>query len=224
MQFLLGEKSLRDLKDLEPTFSDIQAFLKSLKPPKYPFPIDSDRANRGKVVFEKTCARCHGTYGADGRYPNKIVPLDLIGTDPVRATGLSERLVVHYNSTWLGEDYPAEPKMVGYQAPPLDGIWATAPYLHNGCAPTLATVLNSTERPARFRRPPSTDFANYDQADVGWQFEVEQAPSSPAPPNSAANRFVYDASRFGLGNKGHTFGDGLGDDERHDVIEYLKTL
>ena len=33
----------------------------------------------------------------------------------------------------------------GYIAPPLDGIWITAPYLHNGSVPDLETLLNSKE-------------------------------------------------------------------------------
>ena len=82
MQFILGESSLEELKDLEPTFRDIQAWLKSLKPPKYPFPIDAVRADRGEVIFEKTCAKCHGTYGPNGRYHNVIVELKVVGTDP----------------------------------------------------------------------------------------------------------------------------------------------
>ena len=93
MQFLLGEKNLEKFKALEPAFRDLQAYLKSLEPPKYPFPIDATRAASGKVVFEKSCARCHGTYGPGGKYPNKIVALDVIGTDPARLLGLSDRLV-----------------------------------------------------------------------------------------------------------------------------------
>ncbi len=223
MQFLLGEKSLQELKDLEPTFRDIQAYLKSLKPPKYPFPIDAAKAARGESVFVKNCAKCHGTYGPDGHYPNTVVELKVIGTDPARAYGLSDRLVAHYNSTWLGEDFPADSPMVGYQAPPLDGIWATAPYLHNGSVPTLALLLKSSDRPARFTRPPSTDFAYYDQVHVGWTFERVTEPPPPTLPAHDA-RFIYDTARFGLGNGGHTFGDKLGDAERSDVIEYLKTL
>src|SRR5215218_1770159 len=179
MQFLLGEKSLEELKALEPTFRDIQAYLRSLKPPKYPFPVDAAKAARGKLVFEKTCSKCHGTYGPGGEYPSRIVELDVIGTDPARALGLSDRLVAHYNSTWLAAEYPSKEEMVGYQAPPLDGIWATAPYLHNGSVPTLATLLKSSDRPARFRRPPSTGFEHYDQAHVGWKFEVVADPPSP---------------------------------------------
>ena len=154
MQFLLGEKSLDEFKALEPTFRDIQAYLKSLKPPKYPFPIDPSKAARGQAVFARNCTKCHGTYGPDGEYPSKIVDLDVIGTDPARALGMSDRLIAHYNSTWFGEDYPVSETMTGYQAPPLDGIWATAPYLHNGSVPTLALLLDSTKRPPGSSAPP----------------------------------------------------------------------
>src|SRR5262249_56655133 len=51
------------------------------------------RAERGRAVFEANCARCHGTYGPGGEYPNKIVTLDVIGTDPARAKGLTDRFI-----------------------------------------------------------------------------------------------------------------------------------
>ena len=157
MQFLLGEKSLHELKELEPTFRDIQAYLKSIKPLPYPFAIDRERAERGRPIFEKTCASCHGTYGSGGSYPNRIVELKVVGTDPARALGLSDRLVAHFNSSWFGEEYPVDEQLVGYQAPPLDGIWATAPYLHNGSVPTLAALLQSSSRPgASAAIPPPT--------------------------------------------------------------------
>lgn len=221
MQFMLGEKTLQEFQDLEPTFRDIQSYLKSLKPPKYPFPIDAARAEQGKAIFEATCSRCHGTYGPDGTYPNKVVDLATIGTDPARSEGLSDRMVAHYNSTWFGEEKAVHDEVPGYQAPPLDGVWATAPYLHNGSVPTLAALLRSSERPARFYRPPSTDLAHYDQARVGWKHEV---PGQSAGVDPTRARFLYDSSRFGLGNGGHTFGDKLDDALRDAVIEYLKTL
>jgi hypothetical protein len=221
MQFMLGEKTLQEFKDLEPTFRDIHAYLQTLRPPKYPFTIERARADRGHLVFQKTCAKCHGTYGPDGRYPNVTVELNVIGTDPARALAGSDRLIAHYNSTWFGETYPVDTTLTGYQAPPLDGIWATAPYLHNGSVPTLALLLDSRARPKRFTRPPSTDFAFYDQVGVGWKFETVATP--PAAPTHRA-RYVFDSSNFGLGNGGHTFGDKLSEQQRYDVIEYLKTL
>jgi len=226
MQFLLGEKSIEDLKALEPAFRDLQAFLWSLEPPRYPFPIDAAKADRGEALFKTTCVRCHGTYGPDGKYPNKIVPLDVIGTDPARSLGLSDRLVTHYNKTWLGALSPVNTQRVGYQAPPLDGIWATAPYLHNGSVPTLHALLQSSSRPGRFTRPPSTDFTHYDSDKIGWKFsEVssdELASTVRRSPFQA--KFIVDTARFGMSNRGHNFGDRLSEDERMELIEYLKTL
>jgi mono/diheme cytochrome c family protein len=225
MQFLLGEKTIEQFKALEPTFRDIQAYLLSLQPPRYPFPIDQSRVDRGKLMFEKTCARCHGTYGADRSYPSKIVPIDVVGTDPERSRGISDRAISHYNSTWFGEIHPVNTERVGYQAPPLDGIWATAPYLHNGSIPTLHALLKSSTRPRRFTRPPSADFELYDRVNVGWKFREisdQEASSRKRTPHEA--HFIYDTYRFGLGNSGHTFGDKLSEDQRLDLIEYMKTF
>ncbi len=222
MQFMLGEKSLDEFQALENDFRDIQAYLKSLKPPAYPFAIDRDRAERGRQVFVKTCTRCHGTYGPDGVYPNEIVALDVIGTDPARAKGISDRLVAHYNATWFAGEYKVDETLTGYQAPPLDGIWATAPYLHNGSVPTLFALIKSSERPAKFLRPPSTAFDHYDTAKVGWK--AESAPEGDPKVSGIDPRRIFDSARWGLSNKGHTFGDKLSDEERWAVIEYLKTL
>jgi hypothetical protein len=220
MQFLLGDLSADEFKALEPTYRDIDAYLKGLAPPPYPFPIDRERADRGRAVFEANCVRCHGSYGPNGAvsYPNKVIPIDVIGTDASRLKGLSDGLVEHYNATWLGADYPVEEPMIGYQAPPLRGVWASAPYLHNGSVPTLYHVLKSSERPDRFRRPPSTAFEHYDQANVGWKFE----PVDEKANGTDMHRF--DSSRFGLGNGGHAFGDRLSEADRRDLIEYLKGL
>ena len=44
-------------------------------------------------------------------------------------------------------------KTHGYANQPLDGIWARAPYLHNGSVPTLRDLLNApSERPKAFYR------------------------------------------------------------------------
>jgi hypothetical protein len=87
--------------------------------------------------------------------------------------------------------------------------------------PTLATLLRSTTRPARFKRPRSTGFEHYDTVHVGWKFEAVGATEKV---DGEERRFLFDSSRFGLGNGGHTFGDKLTDEERIDLIEYLKTL
>ncbi|WP_152051290.1 c-type cytochrome [Tautonia marina] len=223
MQFMLGEKTREQFEELEPTFADILAYLNSIEAPEYPFPIDSELASRGRSIFQNQCAKCHGSYGDEPSYPNLIIELDRIGTDPARALAPSDLLVSHYNSTWFGEESPVDEVMTGYQAPPLEGVWATAPYLHNGSVPTLDHLLDSSSRPDRFRRPPSTDFKHYDTDRVGWRVEVLD-PVSPEAANRDQDRSIFDASRYGLGNQGHTFGDGLSPSERRAVIEYLKTL
>src|SRR5262249_57257842 len=79
MQFMLTPLNPRALFEREEaTFRDIQAYLLSLQPPKYPFPIDSALARQAEQVFTQTCARCHGTYGPQGPYPTKIVSLHAI--------------------------------------------------------------------------------------------------------------------------------------------------
>src|SRR5258708_30584808 len=111
-------------------------------------------------------------------------------------------------------DHPARGDLLnGFFAPPLDGIWITAPYLHNGSVPTLEALLNSKLRPTYWSR----DFNNlqYDYDRVGWKFAREAAPSGTT---------VYNTTLPGYGNYGHTFGDKLTDKERKAVIEYLKTL
>src|SRR5262249_39217843 len=162
----------------EPTFADIQAYILSLEAPKYPLPIDQSLAAEGEQVFVRHCARCHGTYGSEWTYPNKIVPLDVIGTDPNRYHGISGLFEEHYDKSWFGHekngwliDEYAAGRAAGYQAPPLDGIWATASYLHNGSVPTVYHVLNSKARPACYTRSFRTDMDAYDPVKLGWKFE-----------------------------------------------------
>jgi hypothetical protein len=71
--------------------------------------------------------------------------------------------------------------VIGYQAPPLYGVWATPPYFHNGSVPTIEQVLKSSERPAIWQRKlkeigPVKGFdlsmkRAYDHQRVGWQYD-----------------------------------------------------
>jgi mono/diheme cytochrome c family protein len=230
MQFMMGSLNGPEaFTKSEAAFADILQYFLSLEPPKYPFPIDRALAVKGEQLFKQNCARCHGTYGEHWTYPNKVIPLDEIGTDPKRHEGISPRFAHYYDQTWFaqaesGGKGPARPSRPtdGYQAPPLDGLWATAPYLHNGCAPTVYHVLNSKARPKRFTRSYQTGAEDYDPVKLGWRYR-EVGPPGPALPERE-RRKVYDTAQPGRGNGGHTFGDDLTDDERMAVIEYLKTL
>ncbi|HEY2909541.1 MAG TPA: hypothetical protein VGI99_04810, partial [Gemmataceae bacterium] len=227
MQFMMHPLNTADaFPKAEPAFRDILAYLVSLTPPKYPFPIDKAKAARGAAVFKENCSRCHGSYGEKWSYPNKVIPLDEIGTDPVRFQAVSAKYGKAYSESWFAkEDGDGKPLRMtaGYQAPPLDGIWATAPYLHNGSVPTIYQILNSKSRPKRFTRSFKTGEADYDKERVGWKVtELDDVPGTDM--SAYERRKVYDTSKSGRSNAGHTFGDALTDDERWAVIEYLKTL
>ena len=231
MQFMMHPlNGPKEFHTAEPAFRDILAYLLSIEPPKYPFPVDAARADRGQVVFKDTCVRCHGTYGANWTYPNKVIALDEIGTDPTRHRGVSVAYGVEYSNSWFGKEkggWFVDGKLLrwtpGYQAPPLDGIWATAPYLHNGSVPTLEGVLNSKARPKLFTRSFRTGEADYDKTRVGWKVTELAAPPGPDVPGFE-RRKVYDTTKPGRSNAGHTYGDDLSDEDRRAVIEYLKTL
>lgn len=225
MQFMMHPLTTpADFKKHEPAFRDVQQYLLSLEAPKYPFPIDRELAAKGETVFVDNCAKCHGTYGANPTYPNKIIPLAEIGTDPNRFRNIGEKYHAAYAASWFGREEPPRPLKAtnGYQAPPLDGIWATAPYFHNGSVPTLAGVLNSQSRPVRFTRSYGTAEQDFDRVAVGWKI----TPVDTNAPNRTPRerRAIYDTTQPGRSNSGHTYGDDLTEAERRAVIEYLKTL
>ena len=223
MQFMLIPEHGPDFfQEHESEFSDVYEYLKSLRPPKYQGPIDSGLADQGRGVFNKSCAECHRR--SDGDYPNRMVPINEIGTDPVRMTALSVAGRTKYSKTWFahaGEEDEQEtivdPK--GYVAPPLDGVWASPPYFHNGSVPTLWHVLNPSERPTVWRRTSE----EIDSDKIGFQIEVvDKVPLGE--PDVALRRSYFDTRRFGKSNAGHDYPDELTDSEKRAVLEYLKTL
>ena len=222
MQFTMGEPNGEKIRSWETEFKDNLAYLKSIEPPKYPLSIDQNVASEGKRVFETTCSVCHGTYGPNGKYPNKVIPIEVVGTDPTRLTKLTKEFRDYYKQTWFGKsgehgyEYPT-----GYVAPPLDGVWASAPYFHNGSVPTLYGVLTANARPKYFRRIGGAK--EYDAKDMGLKVEALNAPAPKDAPAEARRR-VVDTTLQGLTNQGHPFGFKLSEKEKRQVIEYLKTL
>jgi len=232
MQFMMSPLHGPDhFNTTEKKFADLQAFMLSIQPPAYPFAIDHSLAAQGKELFENNCSKCHGTYGDKPKYPNKIIALKVIGTDTKRFFGITKDFGRFYNSSWFSkeiqgwfsDDYKAR-DTDGYQAPPLDGIWATAPYLHNGSIPSVYTLLNSKARPKVFTRDFENKFANYNQKELGWNYQFKNNSDHLLEKEITEQRKWYDTSTPGRLNIGHTFGDDLTEDERSQVIEYLKTL
>jgi cytochrome c553 len=222
MQFLMvPSNGPKEFAQFEPDFKKIYDYIMSLEAPKYPWPIDSKLAARGETVFVNNCAECHGTYGKEPTFPNRNVPLDEIGTDPVRYQALGPLAYEFYDASWFNRSstVPVNKNPAGYSAPPLDGIWASAPYLHNGSVPTLWHMLRSDKRPVVWRRTED----GYDRARVG--LEVEEMSSVPSDVHSPVEkRSYYDSTRRSKSAAGHTFPDPLSEDEKTALLEYLKTL
>lgn len=209
-------------KSFEPNFVHIKAYIESLQPPKYPFEIDRKLAAQGEQYFVESCAKCHGTYGADGKFPNKSIAMNEIKTDRRRFESISREDKETANKSWLQYDgkIPVDLESQGYLAQPLRGIWATAPYLHNGSIPTLYHLFNPSKRPTVWKR----DENGYDQKRVGVML-TEEREKVPDGLNSRQQREYYDGNRPGASIAGHLFPDELlNTEEKVAVIEYLKTL
>jgi len=112
----------------------------------------------------------------------------------------------------------APPATPSYKAGPRDGVWATAPFLHNGSVPSIYELL----RPAAKR--PVTFF-------VGREFDPIKVGIDTS---GQSGKFLFDTRFVGNSNKGHSFEDGprgkgvigrlLSDQERWAIIEYLKSI
>ena len=99
-------------------------------------------------------------------------------------------------------------ELMAYKARPLNGIWASSPYLHNGSVPTLYDLLlPPAERPKKF----SVGRLEFDPKKVGYVSDGEVP-------------FVLDTSITGNSNRGHEYGIKLSPSERWALVEYLKTL
>ncbi len=214
---LLTVTDTSESRNVDNHISDVLAFIYSLKAPKYPKQINAELAGKGQEIFTANCSKCHGTYGKNESYPNLLIPESIIQTDSFlySANYQNPQFIGWFNNSWFAQgDHPA--KLIpysGYIAPPLDGVWATAPYLHNGSVPNLEALLNSKLRPTYWQR--NFDTPQYDYENPGWPFVQHNEPG---------DNTVYNTKLHGYGNMGHYFGDKLTDKERMAVIEYLKTL
>ncbi|MEL7221794.1 MAG: cytochrome c [Bacteroidota bacterium] len=213
---VLGIQDSTAAREAQEKFVHITAWIRALESPAYPQAIDQQLAQRGEVLFAEHCQSCHGTYGEEESYPNKVIALDAIGTDPLYAQYAADSKITEwYNKSWFATSEPRSwfEAEQGYIAPPLDGIWATAPYFHNGAVPDLYGVLNSKTRPTYWQRSENSKDMNWRKG--GWQYTTKK--------NGGGKR-TFDTTLPGYSNQGHTYGDKLSEEERWALIEYLKGL
>jgi len=231
------------LKENEPMARDMVNALLSVKAPRYTDffgndAIDLPRAKEGEVIFSANCASCHGTYEKAWSQPNpgadptktisttyhESTPVLDVGTDSLRFLGMSSfadalnRLSI---SKYMGT--VVLPK-AGYVPPPLEGIWARFPYMHNNSIPTLCDVLKPGKaRPVvYFAVDPKDPDRDFDAACVGY-------PKDNSRPQ--AQKVKFDTRILGQSNRGHDEGiflkngrEILSSSDKLALIEFLKTL
>lgn len=201
--------------------------------------MDLDKAKYGQKIYEKTCSRCHGHYDKAWDLPNadQLSPVEKlkttlvrykdetevvdVGTDPQRYLGMKalEKLNDLEISKKNGTVVKAQ---TGYVPPPLVGIWARWPYLHNNSIPSLCALLTeSSQRPetyyAREANDPKKDF----------DFECNGYPLT----QTGDFDLEYDTTEEGLSNSGHDkkifIKDGkeiLTAADKKALIQFLQTL
>ncbi len=96
-----------------------------------------------------------------------------------------------------------------YKATPLEGIWATAPYLHNGSVPTLYELLLPPEKRSKSFHLGNREF---DPREVGYV-------TGPGK-----GLYKYDTTLPGFSNAGHDYGTKISDEDRRALLEFLKSL
>jgi hypothetical protein len=231
----LGMGAVFDPKTYESTLRianlhRLEVLTHKLQPPKWPAdilgPIDQAKAAAGEQIFNDTCRDCH---------QNRLYALTDAGTDPQRANsfgqpvagavpfpaavkpildGLKARAFsddgVSTADQAAMDANPAIWRATGqYLARPLTGVWATAPYLHNGSVPTLWHLLHPTQRPTKFivgNREYDPARLGYSTGGSGWTFDTSQ------PGNS------------NIGHAGDKYGTNLTEDQKAALLEYLKTI
>jgi hypothetical protein len=181
-----------------------------IRPPRYPWAIDHEAAGRGAKSYSADCASCHDGALTDAR----LYAVEKIQTDPNRANIFTQAMADRFNTFF------AEIKVTGYQvpqpppfrstqkywSPSLAGVWARAPYLHNGSVRTMQELLSS---PARRAKTYHRGSRVYDPTAMGYVDE---------------GAYVLDTSSAGNSNSGHDYGSELSEGQKRDLIEYLKTL
>jgi hypothetical protein len=233
----LGMGAVFDPKTYESTLRignlhRLEVLTHKLQPPVWPGdvlgPIDQSKAQQGEAIFKDKCEGCH---------QDKLYAPGDVETDPMRANSFGQPvgnqpfpaavapILEGLKKRAFSDDGISAADQAGMDANPaiwrapgkymarkLNGIWATAAYLHNGSVPTLYHLLHADARPAKF----FVGNREYDPVKVGYQSETAVG---------NRNTWVYDTTKPGNSNIGHSgaqFGTTLAEDQKAALLEYLK--
>ena len=226
--------------------------LNGLPVPPYPIAVDDDLAAKGKVLYQRNCADCHRPKNDKVYDLGTDIGRALVVSESIANTarvGFTRTCGPDTSITMPAADKPIKPcaefegvslkgrselamlppaEHRGYNALPLGGIWAQAPYLHNGSVPTLYHLLVPGERPDAFIK----SNLSYDTRRVGFDWSG----ASPAPKTSHSYHFDTRALPA-FGKHGHdkdvphqhdqeSYKLDWSDDPAGAmaIIEYMKTL
>ena len=185
--------------------------------------VDHAKAQAGEKIFNDTCRDCH---------QNRLYALTDVGTDPQRANSFGQPvtggvpfptavkpILDGLKARAFTDDQISAADQAGmdanpviwrktgqYLARPLTGVWATAPYLHNGSVPTLWHLVHPEQRPAKF----IMGNREYDAGKLGYATD--------------GSGWTFDTSQPGNSNIGHTYGTNLSEEQKTALLEYLKTI
>ncbi len=169
---------------------------------------------RGLILTQAPAAILNGFTSIHGSKPS-LAPLNFSFVAPGGAAvkGYADRKAAC--DAYAGQ--AAHFREVGYKARPLTGVWASAPFLHNGSVPTLYDLLlPPDQRPAHF----FTGSRDFDPQKVGYK--------TAAGPENTFRFDAVDASGKvveGNSNRGHDYGNAtLSDHQRWAIVEYLKVI
>ena len=212
----------------------------------YPFDVDVALAKQGEKLFAENCAACHQphngkVYDTLGTNLDRSYVVNWLvrkgGVDSFYAVCDTDTTVTMYNkpnkpcAEFDGVSLKGKKELImspndehhGYNARPLSGIWAQAPYLHNGSVPTLYHLLVPESRPTSFIK----SALDYDTQNVGFAWQTN---------SNLKEGYLFDTTSFKtFSNKGHDT-DILEDAKIYKLnwnddkpgamalVEYLKTL
>jgi mono/diheme cytochrome c family protein len=161
-------------------------------------------ADTGRLQGAKVTDLLSPTFGPEATGVDiltNVVVGTILGQKPESAVaGVTEYLKIQRARTFPPRSYKARP---------LNGIWATAPYLHNGSVPNLWQLL---QKPADRVKQFYVGSREFDPVNVGYDTQPFD------------DGYQFDAALHGDSNAGHAWGTQLSDDQKWALIEYLKTL
>jgi mono/diheme cytochrome c family protein len=239
------------MKDNRKTIDEVTVAAFATEAPRYTDffsvkSIDLNRAKAGEKIFKNSCQKCHGEYQKAWNAPDasslseidvlattKVIyhdktPNKDVGTDPQRSEGMKYFADALNNLAISKYIETTVTPQKGYIPPPLVGIWARYPYLHNNSIPNLCALLTRPEdRPTMFVQGPAENKeTDYDQDCVGYPVG-DKIPKAWLKDKEA----IYRVGGPGLSNQGHSkmFIGKNGEElltpaDKKNLIHFLKTL